>query len=180
MRVRVLSLGIAVMAGACGGKAPAAPSAPASLSVPAGEYAVTMSAAGAGGVCFGVSSDGQRPDTVTFTGRVTADAGTFTLRPSGAADRGLVVMLRAVTAGSIAGPAAGEVGDESSDVVASVRRGPTNLNTGEPGADAVFVGSNVGTADPRLFVGTVTGSISWSGPGGSTTCMAATWAMRPK
>ena len=181
--IRRSAVAIAVVASACGGSSPSAPSATQSgiAGLRAGEYIVTLSAATApGSACFGISTNGQTPDTVAFTGTITGDGTTFTLRPTGAADRGLVVTFRSAGSASITGPASGQVRDDTSDIVASIAPTPANAATGAPATEASFFGSNAGATDPRVFTGSVTGALSWSGQGGSTVCAVGAWAMRPK
>jgi hypothetical protein len=151
----------------------------------AGDYLVTVSTTGfnggATGLCVVFSAGGSGVgDTVTFTATVAADGSTFTLRPAGAADLGMVATLKGAAAGMISGPVAGQARDSASGAVVAFAPLPSNAIPGAGSADPTLVGFNTFSADPNMFSGPVTGLLTIEGAGASRSCSGGSWTMRAK
>ena len=136
---------------------------------------------GATGLCVVLSTGGPGVgDAITFTATVVADGSTFTLRPTGVADLGMIATLKGAAAGMISGPVAGRARDSASDAVVTFAPLPSNAIPGAGSADPTLVGFNTFSADPNAFSGPVTGLLTIDGAGGSRSCSGGSWTMRPK
>jgi len=181
----VLALGIITLSNACGGS-PASPgnsNTTGISTVRAGDYLVTVSAAsfssGTQSVCFVLSGGSAAiPDFATFTVTVTSDSGTFTMRPTGASNLGMVAVLKGAS-GMITGPVSGQARDTDSGAIVTFSQLAPNTFPGAGSADPTLVGFN--PTDPDTFSGPVTGALSFASSAGSAyVCGGGSWRMRPK
>jgi len=182
----MLALGIITLSNACGGS-PASPGSNSTTIIPtvrAGDYLVTVSVSsfspGTQSVCYVLSAgSGAIPDFATFTVTVTADNGTFTMRPTGASNLGMVAVLKGVRGGAITGPVSGQARDMDSGAVVTFSQLAPNTFPGAGSSEPTLVGFN--PTDPNTFSGPVTGALTFAGASGSSyVCGGGSWRMQPK
>jgi hypothetical protein len=154
--------------------------------VRAGDYLVTVSAAsfsaGTPSVCFVLSGGpGAIPDVASFTVTVASDGGTFTVRPIGGANLGMIAVLKGASGGMITGPVTGRARDTDSGAMVTFAQLAPATFPGAGSADPTLVGFNTLTPDPNVFSGPVTGALTFADAGGASyVCAGGSWRMRPK